>query len=144
MNESSNGPFDGLLEQLQRAGQFVHDGTMRAMGLKDLLDYAEQRPSQIGLTWRPGQKDYEDAMRHVLMAAEMQREHPVMARPILWAHEVNGDLWGQSADARKMDDWNNALGVMIGRNAKSRQDAEIQALNALPNMMALIPPNGSR
>lgn len=110
------------------------------LGVHDTVKYAMRRPSEIGVTWGgSGKRDYEDALRHILLAAELKRTRPLLAEPLLWAHEVSGDILGQSKEAREMDDYNNKLGVAIGRKSKSVADSELQSLNALPRAIANVP-----
>ena len=114
----------------------------RALGIDpQLFTYASSRPSQFGFEDAPvGKRDYGDVMRHLLLSAELQRTSPMFAAPLLYGHEfISGVLHGQNPEARKMDLFNNALGMEIGKTAKSREQVELGALLTLPKAMALDP-----
>lgn len=98
-----------------------------------LYDYASERPSQLGFADDvPDSKTYEGALRHILLAGELQRMNPKVAAPLLYGHEyLSGSLYGQDAPFREMDLYNNELGRELGRKAKTRQELELMALNNL-------------
>lgn len=99
-----------------------------------LFDYASERPSQFGFDDdNPAEgKGYGGALRHMLLAGELQRMNPNVAAPLLYGHEfISGNLYGQDAIYRDMDLYNNALGRELGRKAKSRQELELMVLNNL-------------
>lgn len=111
------------------------------LGVDDILVYAATRPAQLGIKETaelPGADDYEDALRHILLAAELHRLHPKLAGPLLNAHEsITGTLQGQSKDQLDMDLFNNEIGKQIGLLSKSRKEVELRALIALPKAKVL-------
>ena len=96
-----------------------------------LLEYVDRRPSEFGFE---DSNPYGDALRHLLLAGELQRMHPSVARPLLWGHEhISGRLYGQPERFRNMDLENNEIGLFLGNRAKSREALENQALLMLPH-----------
>lgn len=128
-----------LRDQAQQGWQHVTSGrytfpvekaVTRALGLGDVLDYAERRPSELGY---PDSGGDEKALRHMLLAAELHRTHPYLANPLLYGHEyVTNVLQGQPLDVRAKDLHNNALGAYIGQRSTSREAAEAWAQTAMP------------
>lgn len=119
----------------------VEYGTANMLGLGPTWDYADTRPAAIGVQG-PQAGGYPDALRHLLLAGELQRTHPVLAGPVLWAHEnISGFLHDQDTDDKAMDTFNNDLGRRLGQQSGSRQELELKALNALPTAWTLSPLN---
>lgn len=101
-----------------------------ALGVQDVLDFA----SSAGEAYGDASRGKGDALRHVLLSAELQRTHPMLAAPLLFGHEfVTNMLQGQRADDRDMDLKNNAIGRDIGRRAKSREEVERMARDVVEN-----------
>lgn len=110
-------------------------GVMRLLGINpETVDYAIERPYGLGFqASSPGEKNQADALRHILLSAELYRKNPDVADAVLNAHEqLSGRLHGQDPRAREMDLHNNALGREIGQVATSRAEVEALALKALP------------
>jgi Domain of unknown function (DUF6973) len=64
-----------------------------------------------------------DAYRHLLWAGELTRRFGERrARQILGAHEIEGKIFGQSADAEQMDRHNNEIGIALGKRARTWND----------------------
>ena len=137
---------EGFLENIKRGyheGIYQSErGFARALGIDPaLFDYASRRPFEFGFEDAPkGKRDFGDALRHLLISAELQRTSPMFAAPLLYGHEfISGKLHGQDPNAERMDIFNNAIGREIGKKAKTRQEVELQALLALPKAMTLDP-----
>jgi hypothetical protein len=81
----------------------------------------------------PGREDGPaDAYRHLLWAGELTRRFgEKRARFILDAHEIEGKILGQSADAENMDRQNNELGIALGKNARAWNDVITAARTVL-------------
>lgn len=130
------GKFHNLIAAAER-------GVSNVLGITDALDYASKRPGQIGY----GYDDHRgagDAMRHILMSAELHRTHPRLAGPILWGHEfLTGTMHGQPSEEREQDLYNNAIGAQIGQIARSRDDIERMAKIAMPKSR-ILPPDDYR
>jgi RHS repeat-associated protein len=65
----------------------------------------------------------QDAYRHCLASCEMARENGTFSAQCLgWANEKNGD-WNRNQERgeRDMDDFNNAMGVALGKSAQNTQ-----------------------
>lgn len=110
-------------------------GVLGLLGIEtDVIDYASARPSMLGFPDSPrGEKTQADALRHILLAAELHRKNPNMADAVLNAHEhLSGRLHGQDPRAREMDLFNNEIGKKIGKVARSRAEVEALALQELP------------
>lgn len=73
-----------------------------------------------------------DAYRHCIASCMMTRENGNLAASVFgWANEKRGDLThNQECGKRQMDDFNNAYGRQIGRNAQSTQDCQQKCMNA--------------
>lgn len=68
-----------------------------------------------------------DALRHIIGAAEAVRQHGEAGAAALIANEIRGSYYGdgaggQTAADRAMDDHNNPIGVLIGKTAKSYEE----------------------
>jgi hypothetical protein len=68
-----------------------------------------------------------DALRHIIGAAEAIRQHGEAGAGALIANEIRGSYYGdgpggQTAADRAMDDHNNLIGALIGRTAKSYEE----------------------
>lgn len=113
----------------------------RTLGVDpEIFKYASRRASQFGFEdeahrghpgWAPGNKGYQSAIRHMLLAGELERTHPRLAGPLLWGHEYITGI-AQEPVMREMDLINNALGRELGRRAKSREELELLTLINLP------------
>jgi hypothetical protein len=109
-------------------------GVMRMLGINPkTVDYAIDRPYELGFQTPPeGEKNQNDALRHILLSAELHRLNPNVADTVLNAHEqLSGRLHGQDPRAREMDLFNNEIGKEIGKTATSRAEVEALALKAL-------------
>ena len=108
----------------------------------NLYSYVSERPSQFGFEdSTPESKGYEGALRHLLLAGELERRNPRVAGPLLYGHEfLSGTLYGQPAEYREMDLYNNMLGRELGRQAKSREHLELLALTNLHRARTVPPP----
>jgi hypothetical protein len=99
---------------------------------RDLYKYltyglTERVLHEVFNSYLPGRDDGPaDAYRHVLLAAELTRIYGEYdARTLLQLHEVTGDFDlkdPQSPEARAMDEYNNELGVEIGKTANSWEE----------------------
>lgn len=103
------------------------------LGVRDLLRYSDSRPSELGFADDPGGGGGpEDAVRHLLLSAELHRTRPMIANLLLYGHELGTNiLQGQSVEDRNQDLFNNNLGRDIGLKAKSREDVERLVLDAV-------------
>ena len=130
-----------IMKQLYHEGIYKTErGISGALGVDpSLFDYVSRRPSEFGFEYAPkGKRDYGDALRHMLLSAELERTNPLIAGPLLYGHEfISGVMHGQDPKARQMDLFNNQLGRSIGKTAKSRQEVELQSLLNLPKSMTL-------
>lgn len=121
--------FNNLLAGLER-------GTTKLLGIDEILQYASRRPNELGFEGE--HRGAGDALRHLLLAAEMQRQHPWLAQPLLYGHEyLTNMLQGQKAEEREQDVANNQLGFGLGQQAMSRDDVERLALMSLKNARML-------
>lgn len=112
----------------------------KTMGLGEVMDWATKSRGYQGDSRGKG-----DAMRHLLLSAELQRTHPMMAGPLLYGHEyVTNLLQGQRSDDRAQDLHNNNLGRDIGRRAKSRDEIERMARETLDSGKAMVLPDLQR
>lgn len=127
----SLGKFHNLLAAIEHVG-------LSTMGLRDTLNYASNRPIELG--YEGDHRGEGDAMRHILMAAELQRTHPLLAKPLLYGHEfVTNTLQGQPAEEREQDLYNNNIGMQLGQLANSRSDVERMARIAVKKAKILPP-----
>lgn len=127
-----NGPsvFD-YGNDLMAAGERQVTGLL---GMNETLDWAAKSRGYSGLSGGKG-----DAMRHILLSAELQRSYPRLAGPLLYGHEyVTNVLQGQTADDREQDLYNNQVGRDIGRKAKSREEIEQMARGAVDSGKAKV------
>lgn len=70
----------------------------------------------------------------MLLSAELARSYgEIVARIFLNAHEVTGNLGGQTADAANMDLHNNDLGINIGVASASRNEVLQRVRDAISN-----------
>lgn len=123
------GKFHNFLAALERAGLY-------GLGLTDTVDYAVNRPKELGYT--EDHRGSGDALRHILLAAELQRTHPYLAKPLLYGHEfVTNMLQSQPAEEREQDLANNEIGFGIAKEAQSRQDVERLAQERLGKAVVL-------
>lgn len=110
-------------------------GVLNMLGIdREVIDYASVRPAMLGFPDAPrGEKTQGDALRHILLSAELHRTNPDVADAVLNAHEhLSGFLHLQDPRAKDMDLHNNAIGKEIGKVATSRAEVEALALKALP------------
>ena len=106
----------------------------KKIGIDETLDWASQDRGYQGDSRGKG-----DAMRHLLLSAELQRVHPMLAGPLLYGHEyVTNVLQGQRRDDRDQDLHNNRLGREIGRKAKNRDEIERMARETLESGRAMV------
>ena len=126
------GKFHDLLAGLER-------GVTRGLGINEILDYASRRPQELGYT--DDHRGRGDALRHILLAAELQRTHPHLAKPLLYGHEfLTNTLQGQLTEEREQDLENNRIGLQLGQLARSRPEVERLALKGLPKAKILPAP----
>lgn len=119
--------FNDTLFKLEKAGS-------KLLGVRDIVNYASNAPERLyGKEEGDNSGGRGDALRHLLLSAELHRTHPTLAPIILNGHEyVTNVLQGQSSAARHMDIFNNKIGREIGLKAKSRSEVEKMALEAMP------------
>jgi len=127
------GKFHNLLAGMER-------GVTWSLGLNDTLDWASGAPERLGLLDEHRGKG--DALRHILLAAELQQKHPMLAKPLLYGHEFGTNmLQGQRSDEREQDLMNNQIGLQLGQLAAAknwtRADLERMAMQALPKASVL-------
>lgn len=93
----------------------------------------------------PGRTDGPaDAYRHILLAGELSRRFGEdLAQLILNAHELTGNLGDQTPAANAMDQINNNLGIIIGREATSWEDVvtRARAQMSIPDSTIWLPSN---
>jgi len=113
------------------------------LGVTDILNYAGGRPVEMG--YQGVNRGKADALRHLLLSAELERQHPMIAGPLLFGHEyVTNLLQGQREDERNQDLRNNELGRSIGRKAKSREEVESMARSLIDRGEASVLPELGR
>lgn len=123
------GKFHNLLALLEY-------GALGGLNLSDTYKYATKRPLELGL--EGDHRGQADALRHILLAAELQRTHPYLAAPLLYGHEFfTNTLQGQPSEEREQDVYNNEIGLQLGKLAKNRQDVERMALIGLKKAKVL-------
>lgn len=131
--------FDYSNDSLAGLEKFAGD----MLGVTDILNYAGGRPVEMG--YQGVNRGKADALRHLLLSAELQRQHPMIAGPLLFGHEyVTNLLQGQREDDRNQDLHNNALGREIGRKAKTRDEVERMARSLVDEGRARILPELGR
>lgn len=129
------GGFHNLLAAGER-------GALYGLGLDNTFKYAAKRPGELGYT--DDHRGQGDALRHILLAAELQRQHPYLAKPLLYGHEyITNMLQGQPAEEREQDVNNNDIGLQLGQLASTmgwdRPKVEQMALTGLPKAKTLPP-----
>lgn len=121
--------FNDALHSLEQKGANL-------LGVNEILDYAANAPGALG--YKGDNDGPGDALRHLLLSAELYRTRPTLAPLLLGGHELGTNvLQGQSAESRKMDLFNNELGRVIGQRAKSRAEVEALAKQALSEAMTV-------
>lgn len=121
--------FNDALHALEQKGANL-------LGVNEILDYAGSAPAALG--YKGDNDGSGDALRHLILSAELYRTKPTLAPILLSGHEFGTNvLQGQSEESRKMDLYNNELGRAIGQQAKSRAEVEALAKQALSKAMII-------
>ena len=123
----------GLVDKaarLVRKGQY---GLAKMVGLGPEVEFATEIPEH----YYPANEQHNargDAMRHILLQAQLANRSPMLAKAVGWAHE---NLSGPQGDAEKaMDEYNDRIGREIGLKAKDKADMVYQALQAVDSRRA--------
>jgi hypothetical protein len=117
----------------------VEEHLGQKLGLNTITEYAHNRAEDLaGASYTEGAAvDEIKTLRHLLLAGELVRTHPTIAPMVLNGHEyVTNVLQGQATQTRHRDLFNNALGMKLGAVAKSREELETMALNAIKSGQA--------
>ena len=139
-NDSSTYWWDNIRHNyLNKALVSTEKSIAGMLGISDVLDYASRRPRELGFEKETGGQA--DALRHLLLAGELQRTSPVLGPLLLWGHEhVTNFLQRETLEDVNQDDVNNLLGMAIGKRGSSRNDVEQMSLAAMrANLPVLLP-----
>lgn len=122
-------PYDRGTDWIHHGLASAQEGLGGLLGIGDAMRYASKRPRQLG--YEDERAGSGDALRHLLLAAELRRTHPWLATPLLYGHEAINYLQGAEPREIRQDLRNNKIGQEIGRMAGSRDDAEQLAIARL-------------
>ena len=131
---NANANREAYKDNIANAMTNLEKAVGKKLGIKDVLDYAADRPAELGIARDETYGGMQDAARHLLLSAELHRTKPALADLILNSHEyITGVLNGQTAIGREQDLSNNMIGKEIGLTSKTREEVEQRVLETLPN-----------
>lgn len=118
-------------EYVTKAARYGRKGQYQManlIGIKPEVEFATVIPEH----YYPANEQHNargDAMRHMLLQAQLAKRSPLLAKTVGWAHE---NLSGPQGDAEEaMDMHNDELGRQIGLTAKDKADMVWQAMQAI-------------
>ena len=118
-------------EYVTKAARYGRKGQYQManlIGIKPEVKFATEIPER----YYPANEQHNargDAMRHILLQAQLANRSPFLAKAVGWAHE---NLSGPQGDAEKaMDKYNDELGRQIGITAKDKADMVWKAMQAI-------------
>lgn len=127
-DEIMNFEEGGYVQKASRYGRKGQYRLAKMIGIGPEVEFATEIPER----YFPANEQHNargDAMRHMLLQAQLAKRSPLLAKTVGWAHE---NLSGPQGDAEKaMDEYNDELGRQIGLTAKDKADMVYQALQAI-------------
>ena len=103
-------------------------------GLKDIKDYSNNRPEELGFSKLGEHNGQNDAVRHILASAEMSKRYgPRVADFLTTAYEKGLYFTEPNERAYNMDIHNNQLGRELAAQYPNRADLEQAVIDLMQN-----------
>lgn len=122
-------PMNRFVDSISEGVAKVQEHVGKLVGVDEVMGYAAKRPKELGI--QDDRYGAGDAMRHLLLAAELHRLHPRIADAILYGHEGINILQGADLSATQQDLYNNKIGKEIAELSRSRHETEQLAISRL-------------